>query len=300
MSDNIKLVIVKYILDYLEHNLDYLIMRNYESLPEDEGHDIDILIRSEDMHLAQKLIEELKSQFNVEIYLRDEYFGLCSYCALIHDTILHVDFFTGMYWNRTPLIPTEELLARKQRFKGGLWVINDTDLAYYCWVQYVRGEGAVKEKYVRNAHTWEEHLLREEAVDIRALTYAEKKKILRKRVFGKETATRRAYNKLCTICSRLGKIFHMDGRIYVSDDLTNPVIAAGRLFCSCSRKDIADTDSFGYIQCLRALFRECSVGISSAKWESLWWRRLIPSSYVFKNPDNLHVVLHNIFNGKQC
>lgn len=298
MQNSVKRSAVAFIFEYVEQHLDYLILRNYEGLPEDEGHDIDLLIQAKDYPRVSPLIETLKSRFGATVFLRDDYFGLYSFCLVFGNDILHLDFFTCLQWNHTAIIPTADLLQRKERFKGQFWVISKVDLSYYCWVHYVRARGHVKEKYARLAQEWENWLWTTEGKDVRNMSFSAKLRYLYKKVFLQEPLMRLACHTLLTLWCKLWKLFRMDGRIYVSDALQDPVILTCRRFCSCRQCDIRETETLTFLRCIALLHGEYSIGISTSKWESLAWRVLLPSVYVIKDGKSVADIVRNIYRNK--
>lgn len=292
--------IVNYIFEYAEQHLNYLILRNYENLPEDEGHDIDLLIPEKDYPAARRLIQELKEHFGISIFLHDDYFGLHSFCLIIGEAVLHLDFFTHIQWNRISFISTEQALSRKQRFKERYWVLSDADFEYYCWVNYLLAGGNVKEKYQKKALLWQMNCTPAESIDIRKGTPAKNRKMLVQRLCSSVSFARLCWLTLCTLCFKVYKMSRMDGRIYVGEPPLSHAVETCRFYCSCKQIDIADDEPLSLLQCFRLLYHERAVLISTAHWRKLRWHSLIPRIYTPDCNSSLEKLIENIYRGNRC
>ena len=151
-----KTLIVKFILKYLHENFDYLILRNYENLPEDEGHDIDILILEKEEIKIRLLLKLLQKEFNVDIYENNRYKNLRSNLIVMDDYILHLDFFLNIQWLNIPLFDTKELLLKKEKFKS-FYILDSLSFEKYCWYLYIIRNGNIKEKYKKFALKYEQN-----------------------------------------------------------------------------------------------------------------------------------------------
>ena len=291
--------IVNNILQFAEQKLDYLILRNYENLPDDEGHDIDILIDESELPKTLHLIHEIKEEFNVRIFKRQQYYGLCGYVIVIGDTILHLDFFTKIQWNRFNFIPTEKALSRKKRYKG-LWVISDEDLCYYCWVLYIRAKGHIKEKYRMNAYRWEDEYNQNEKINIRLFSAKKNKHNLIKLLIRQTTLVKTIANTVENIVFKVWKISSMDGRLYVTDDVNNKNLVTLRKYCSCNQIDITLSKDLGFFSLIKSLYWEYSILVSPSIWGKKWWKIFVPSIYVINNTDNLGETVYNIYRGVEA
>lgn len=290
--------IVKYILQFAEQYLDYLILRNYENLPEDEGHDIDFLINEEELPKTRILVLEIKEKFKVRIFKRQQYYGLCGYVIVIDDTILHLDFFTRIQWDRFIFISTNDALSRKKRYHD-LWVISDEDLYYYCWVLYIRAGGYIKEKYRVSAFKWEDDFNQMKTINIRTLSPRKNKLNLIRHLIKGTTITQTFNNTFANIVFKIWKLTSMDGRIYISEDMKAAKVETLRKYCSCNRYDVAVPQDINLFSLLRMLYQEYSIGITPSIWKTLWWRGLIPSTYILSAVEDLGDAVSGIYRGDE-
>lgn len=288
--------LVKYIFNYAEKNLNYLILRNYESLPEDEGHDIDFLIDESELYKKNLLISELKERFNIRVFKRQQYYGLCGYAIVIEGkTVLHLDFFTKIQWNRFNFIPTDEALKRKKRYKDCLWVIGDIDLCYYCWINYIRAKGNIKEKYRKLAFLYEEQYNKDKLIDVfNKSNEANKIALIHKLIKNTSFATV-LKNTIANIWFKTWKLFYMDGRIYVTDDLDSQLLFAARRYCSCVMKDFEQAGDMHFLDVVKRLYLENSMVVSLSEWKKVKWRFLIPKTYVITDISDLGEIVCNIY-----
>ena len=107
----------------LNRDFRYLVLRNYEGLPYDEGHDIDLLISDAEKNKIAPLLQQLKTKFQVTVFHNYRYPGLFSNVIVFDDNIIHLDFFTNIRWKSVPLISTEAMLATRMLFNG-IYVID--------------------------------------------------------------------------------------------------------------------------------------------------------------------------------
>jgi hypothetical protein len=151
-----KTLIIQYILEYLNDNFNYLILRNYENLPEDEGHDIDILISQNEEGKIHALLKLLEKRFNIDIYQNKRYKNLCSSLLVMDNYILHLDFFFTIQWLNVPLFDTNELLRKKDRYKT-FFILDNNSAEKQSWYLYIIRNGNVKEKYKNFAISYEKN-----------------------------------------------------------------------------------------------------------------------------------------------
>lgn len=293
----IKRCFVDYIFAFAEKYFDYLILRNYEKLPEEEGHDIDLLICEDELFKTDHLIKELHSHFVFRGFVRDDYYGLRSYSFVVGGTILHLDFFYKIQWNRYVFIDTKKALLRKERYKNSYWVLNKQDLQYYCWFNFVRSKGNLKEKYVIHANEWEVKYNKNKNIDIQKKSPRDNRRQLIINIIQEIGILQFILNSVHNINSKRRKLFRMDGRIYVMDDLNNPNVLAVRQFCCCKRTDINKCNELSPIKAFKLLYFEHSIGVSPKIWNKIWWHRFVPSVYVIYRSEDLGNMVYNIYRG---
>lgn len=288
--------IVQHIFDYAENNLDYLILRNYENLPEDEGHDIDFLVDESELYKKDLLIKELKEKYNVRVYRRQQYYGLCGYAIVIENqTILHLDFFTKIQWNRFNFIPTKDALQRRKRFKDCLWVIGERDLCYYCWVNYIRAKGKIKDKYKKYAFQYESQYNKDKMIDIVNKSADSNKRELIRVLVREATIIGAINNSIANVWFKVRKLFNMDGRIYITDEIDNKTLYTARRYCSCKIVDIKNVNDLHILNVIKRLYLENSILISPAEWNKFRWKFLIPGIYIIKDISDLNNIVRNIY-----
>lgn len=291
--------VVNCIFDFAERNLDYLILRNYENLPEDEGHDIDLLINDVELPKIDSLIKKLKDEYHVSAYLRDDFWGLHSFALVFDGTILHLDFFTRIQWNRFEFINTSEALLRKERFKNSYWVLNHKDYQYYCWFNYVRSLGKVKQKYKDKAILWETESNHDIRINILNKNAQKNRFVLLYTLIIKNGVVKTICNTLKNVVFKVVKFFKMDGRIYITKEIDNPIIVTARTFCSCKQKNIESIEDVSLISLLRGLYKDTSYGCSPVVWNQIWWRFIIPRKYILNDLSSLESIVNNIYCGRK-
>ena len=254
------------------------------------------MIDESELFKKDQLITELKEQFNILVFRRQQYCGLCGYAIVIEGkTVLHVDFFTRIQWNRFNFISTKDALQRKKRHKNCLWVIGDRDLSYYCWVNYIRAKGNIKDKYKKLAFQYEEQYNKDKSIDIINKSKECNKKTLIREFIRKTSVLMALKNTLANVWFKIWKFFYMDGRIYITEELDNQVLMTARKYCSCKMKDFMQSDDMHFFDVVKRLYYENSMVISPSEWEKVRWRFLIPKIYVIADISDLGEIVRNIY-----
>lgn len=261
---NIKRLFVDYLFNYIERNFNYLILRNYENLPEDEGHDIDLLIHKKETPKIEQFLELILEIFPIKIYKNYRYPNLLSHLIVFENEILHLDFFTNVQWNKIDLFETFYLLNRKIRFKYRYWIMNPNDFQKYCWFLYIIRKGNLKkEKYIKNAKYWICNIAFENiGIDIDKGLIV-KNKVLLFLYFWKKSPIKVISGTFKNILFKINKLSHPYGRIFypiMNQEIADTCIQfcfIGSKFFVCSK-----TDLLSIIKAYVALTKEQGVIVS--------------------------------------
>ncbi len=124
---------------YEELNVEYCLLRNYESLPEKvESSDIDILLSRRNRGLNRKIVAELASKYGLVIYNhhKDERFdGYFFYRRVSQDNLflLKLDFFCDSEVYGIILIDGNRILKNRVNYKT-FYTANDEDRFFHKWL----------------------------------------------------------------------------------------------------------------------------------------------------------------------
>ena len=290
-----KLQIVNFIFQFAESELNYLILRNYENLPEDEGHDIDLLIDKSELNKTDLLVAKLKEEYHIPVFKKECWYGLRGYVLIINNELLHLDFFYYVQWNRLNFFDTHEALSRKIRFKEKFWVINEKDLCYYCWCNYIIAKGKIKKtKYIDMALTWQRKYNTNPNIDIEKYNCNHNKKYLFIALCKKIPLRKIIINTIKNMWTKFIKIFSMDGRIYISDVQESKILETVRHNCFCNQMT-NPANLPQPIQLFKLLYKEYAILIKSSVWKNYKFKSIIPKKYVITDVDDIEYLVGDVF-----
>lgn len=227
---------VDFLFTYLESNFNYLILRNYENLPEDEGHDIDLLIDCDEEKKIEILLDLIRDKFEIKIFNNYRYDNLRSHIIVFENDILHLDFFTAVQWNRVNLFDTSNLLSRKVRFKDNYYVMNPIDFQKYCWFLFIIRRGNLKkDKYINGALNWTENPAKKnDRIDIKNRSF-NKNKFLLFIFFLRKSPVKFLLGSIKNIIFKVNKIVKPYGRIFDPESNINTINMCVK-FCFIGQK----------------------------------------------------------------
>ena len=92
----------------------FVVLRNYESLPQSTTNDIDVLIGPGQQRQAEQVLIQTAGECGYRLHLRAEYATLALYfsTAKSHSQI-HFDLFSGFTWRGIPYLDSEPFLQSK-------------------------------------------------------------------------------------------------------------------------------------------------------------------------------------------
>ncbi len=151
MENGKKDLIVRLFCKLEEESIRYCILRNYETLPDEVGHDIDVLLDGKDNSTEIKekitsLIESLEWKQKC-IYDKDSFFTIICY-RIVKDKVetLKLDLWTNLCWRGIPWIDVEKVLETRR--KSGLFFVPDKSCeAAITSVKELIGGGNIPSKY---------------------------------------------------------------------------------------------------------------------------------------------------------
>ena len=127
--------------------VDFLVLRNYEQLPEHTTNDIDVLVRPRDRRRAERLLLAAAHAQGFRLHNRAEFATLALYLSEKNSTVqVHFDLFTELTWRGFRFLDCSGFFARKVS-RGLFYVPHPGDEAAVNLLAYTIYSGEVKEKY---------------------------------------------------------------------------------------------------------------------------------------------------------
>jgi len=127
--------------------LEFLVLRNYETLPDFVGNDIDVLVRPSARDLADKTLVEAVRNCGFRCHNRAEFATLANY--FYHPDSgaqLHVDLFTDLKWRSFDFLASDRFLERRIA-RGPLFIPHPAHEAATNLLATMIYNGNIKEKY---------------------------------------------------------------------------------------------------------------------------------------------------------
>lgn len=290
-----KLQIVKYVFDFAEKELDYLVLRNYENLPEDEGHDIDLLINKVELYKTDILVKQIKQLFHIPVFKKECWFGLRGYVLIINNELLHLDFFYQIQWNRFNFFKTQDALSRKTRYKDSFWIINEKDLYYYCWCNYIIAKGKIKKtKYIDMAILWQRNFNENPNIDIEKFNPNHNRRQLFISLSKNDYFWKPITNTVKNVWAKISKVLSMDGRIYVSDVPETDSLSKVRYNCFCNQMTYP-MKLPNPLKLFKMLYKEYAILVRSNVWDDYKYKFFIPKRYVITKINDIESLVKDVF-----
>jgi len=125
----------------------YAVLRNYASLPEDTGNDLDLLVDPKQLRDAERILFRVMRDCGGAMHNRAEFSPVSLFfCDPRDGTQFHVDLFRDLKWRGFRLLRTEDVLSRVRRYNN-MWVISLPDEAVLNLLTRLVFGGYVKDKY---------------------------------------------------------------------------------------------------------------------------------------------------------
>jgi thymidylate kinase len=132
-------------------NIKYCILRNYEKLPNDVGHDIDVLIDGKDIHndiidTLSLIVEQLGWQSLIN-YNKDSFFTMICYKVTKDSVeILKLDVWTDLCWRGISWIDTKLVIDTRIKYNE-IYIPNNGCEAAVTSIKELIGGGDIPKKY---------------------------------------------------------------------------------------------------------------------------------------------------------
>lgn len=135
-----------------EEKITYCVLRNYETLPERVGNDVDIWVKESDCEGFYEIVKNLSVALDytldytprLTLLGEGDYFLIKNNKALC---IVHIDCWTYIHWKGIPYIKQSTLENSLQWYKKGFYVLDSGIAAGIMLLKELLQHGKVKEKY---------------------------------------------------------------------------------------------------------------------------------------------------------
>ena len=130
-----------------EAGIEFLILRNYENLPETTTNDIDVLVSTKDLEDAERVLLGAARLSGFRLHNRAEFATLALYFSSEESTAqAHFDLFTTLKWRSFDFLDCADFL-RNRVARGIFWVPRPAHEAATNLLANLIYKGRVKEKY---------------------------------------------------------------------------------------------------------------------------------------------------------
>jgi hypothetical protein len=122
--------------------ISYCVLRNYEQIPTEPGHDIDLVVEARDLVAVGTILHQVSRQQAWESFLRcsGHHEGTSFYFLTntngegpVQQLEMH---FTLVRWAKQPILRESDLLSRRVLTKEGIWVASPSDRAIQRVLQF--------------------------------------------------------------------------------------------------------------------------------------------------------------------
>jgi thymidylate kinase len=92
----------------------FVVLRNYENLPQATANDIDVLVEPDQRRQAEQVLIRTAGECGYKLHLRAEYATLALYFSAVESrSQIHFDLFAGFTWRGIPFLDSEPFLQSK-------------------------------------------------------------------------------------------------------------------------------------------------------------------------------------------
>jgi thymidylate kinase len=145
-QNQIRNLIIAVFQGWKQAGIPFMVLRNYEQLPEFTSNDVDVLISPEDLSRAEECVVSAARGQGFDLLLRAEFAVVALFLGHESGAQTHFDLCLGTWWRGFELVDVSAFLQR--RMDRGLFAIpHPVDEAVNSLIGYLIHAGKVKEKY---------------------------------------------------------------------------------------------------------------------------------------------------------
>lgn len=150
-------LITNFFSEVERNNIDYVVLRNYEELPEsNSSKDVDILIDEHNIEFANSILLHVASQLKYHLIWENKLDYLSGYAfgRQTNNTIetIKIDLFCGLKWRGLNYIDTNIIFNTKEKYHS-LYVPNKSHEAFIMILYYILYAKNIKSKYFDNIYS---------------------------------------------------------------------------------------------------------------------------------------------------
>lgn len=127
--------------------IDFVVLRNYEALPQKTTNDIDVLVARTQLASAEQHLVYTAARHGYALVNRAEFVPVSLHFANIATCEqVHFDLFVDLRWHSFDFISCNDFLVRKIR-RGNFWILHPAHEACTNLLGFLIYQGRVKDKY---------------------------------------------------------------------------------------------------------------------------------------------------------
>lgn len=125
----------------------YVVLRNYEQLPERTPGDVDILVQADRLEEAEVLLTAAAVETGWRLHHRAEFSPVSLFFSTVAgDAQVHIDLFKHLVWRGAEILPAQAVLAQRRQYKN-FHVPDPVHEAILNLLTRLLYAGYIKEKY---------------------------------------------------------------------------------------------------------------------------------------------------------
>lgn len=147
-------LIQDFFLQLEQAKINYIVLRNYEGLPEtNSSKDVDILIDEVNINLAKDILKDIYKELHYNLIWKNELDYLTGYAFAkkVNEKIysVKIDIFHGLKWRGVNYINNSIVFNRKKEYNN-LYIPNKSHESFIMILYYILYAQHIKSKYFKN------------------------------------------------------------------------------------------------------------------------------------------------------
>jgi len=151
-------IIKEYFTELEKEKINYVVLRNYEGLPEtNSSKDVDILIDEYNLIRANAILVKIANKLNYYFIWKNKLDYLTGYvfCSIVDNTIysVKIDLFHNLKWRGLAYIENDIIFENKKKYNS-LFIPNKSHESFIMILYYILYAKNIKRKYFNNIYLY--------------------------------------------------------------------------------------------------------------------------------------------------